>query len=211
MLLEEIYDFFKDYTLINVSFKNAIVSEEQINSLLDAELSFTYKKRTIKLTFFINTSHIFHIHKNIPTTNKRVEQEMNKLVESFLTYLKNESSCRLIMLLVDNEPVITGGAYSYYGEKIKSVMSVSLMISLWLVGIVSLVVIPSIGFMYGIVPGILSLLLPIPLTVFILSSTISYFDKGMYARAKSKERMKYSLLFLALIAMCIVTVATINS
>jgi len=210
MLLEEIHDFFKDYTLTNVSFRDAVVSEEQAHALLDVRLSFTYKNRTIKLTFFINTSHIFHIHKNIPTTNKRVEQEMNKLVESFLSYLKSESSCRFIILLVDNEPIITGGTYSYYGEKLKSILSVSSMISLWLVGIVSFVVVPSIGFMYGIVPGILSLLLPIPLTVFILSSTISYFDKGMYARAKSKERMKYSLLFLVLITICIVTVATIT-
>ncbi len=135
---------------------------------------------------------------------------MNKLLESFLSYLKSESSCRFILLLVDNEPIITGGTYSYYGEKLKSIMSVISMISLWLVGMVSLVVVPAIGFHYGLVPGILSLLLPIPLTVFILSSTISYFDKGMYARAKSKERMKYSLLFLALITICIVTVATIN-
>lgn len=210
MLLEEIHDFFKEYTLTDVSFKDAVVSEKQAHALLDVSLSFTYKKRTIKLTFFINTSHIFHIHKNIPTTNKRVEQEMNKLVESFLIYLKSESSCRFIILLVDNEPIITGGTYSYYGEKLKSIMSVSSMISLWLVGIVSLVVVPVIGFHYGFVPGILSLLLPIPLTVFVLSSTISYFDKGMYARAKSKERMNYSLLFLALITICIVIVATIN-
>ncbi|MCU7667676.1 hypothetical protein [Bacillus thuringiensis] len=118
MLVQEIEQYFQKYELKNITFHKAEVSEENRYALMDLELYFTYKKRTIQINFFLNTLADFFVRKSIPTKNKEVIKEVEEVVKNVLVFLQEDSCYRMAILYKDSPPRIHEYSYNPFIDKI---------------------------------------------------------------------------------------------
>lgn len=199
MAKDEIYYFFMNYPMKYLTFQGTKEYQDRGRSGVDLDLLLQYKNQQIRLNFSLYPSQFFCIQKEIPTTKKEVLQEVNQLIEHFITFLKNESGYRFAMLLPKGQPIQLGKPYSYVWNETKRKLYLPLIFSCLLLCVSIIVCIAILSFHYNIFLGLFSLITTIPI-LFLGSSFITWIsDRGEYSRKQAKKRAGYGLLYLLLI------------